>query len=40
MGELYDPDGNLLAEADAVFITVDMAKLAALAAEREKQERR
>ncbi len=40
VGELYDPDGNLLAEADAVFITVDMTKLAALAAEREKQERR
>jgi acyl-coenzyme A thioesterase PaaI-like protein len=36
-GELYDPDDNLLAEADAVFITVDMAKLHALAVERAKQ---
>ena len=37
VGELYDPDGNLLAEADAVFITVDMGKLQRLADEREKQ---
>jgi acyl-coenzyme A thioesterase PaaI-like protein len=36
-GELLDPDGNLLAEADAVFITVDMAKLKKLADDREKQ---
>ena len=36
-GELYDPDGNLLAEADAVFIEVDMLKLKALADERAKQ---
>ena len=36
-GELYDPDGNLLAEADAVFITVDFSKLQALAAQRDKQ---
>jgi acyl-coenzyme A thioesterase PaaI-like protein len=36
-GELHDPDGNLLAEADAVFITVDMSKLHALAVERAKQ---
>jgi acyl-coenzyme A thioesterase PaaI-like protein len=33
-GELYDPDGNLLAEADAVFITVDFSKLQQLAAQR------
>jgi hypothetical protein len=38
-GELRDPDGNLLAEADAVFITVDMAKLKKLADDREKQTR-
>jgi hypothetical protein len=37
-GELHDPDGNLLAEADAVFITVDMGKLQKLADDREKQE--
>ncbi len=36
-GELYDPDGNLLAEADAVFITVDFTKLRALADARDKQ---
>lgn len=36
-GWLYDGEGNLLAEADAVFITVDMGKLLALADEREKQ---
>ncbi|HVT77612.1 MAG TPA: PaaI family thioesterase [Acidimicrobiales bacterium] len=37
VGELYDPEGNLLAEADAVFITVDMGKLKKLADDREKQ---
>lgn len=36
-GFLYDPDGNLLAESDAVFISVDMSKLRDLAVEREKQ---
>jgi len=36
-GWLYDGDGNLLAEADAVFITVDMTKLRDLADEREMQ---
>ncbi len=36
-GWLYDGEGNLLAESDAVFITVDMSKLRDLAAEREKQ---
>ena len=36
-GELYDPDGNLLAEADAVFITVDFGRLKELADERERQ---
>ncbi|HUR78760.1 MAG TPA: PaaI family thioesterase [Acidimicrobiales bacterium] len=35
-GELYDPDGNLLAESDAVFITVDFSKLQALARQRDE----
>lgn len=37
-GESYDPDGNLLAEAEAVFITVDFRKLEALAGERQRGE--
>ncbi|MEY2397937.1 MAG: hypothetical protein QOJ00_1111 [Actinomycetota bacterium] len=36
-GWLYDPEGNLLAESDAVFISVDMGKLRDLAMERGKQ---
>ena len=39
VGELYDPDGNLLAESDAVFITVDFTKLTAMAEIREKRPR-
>jgi acyl-coenzyme A thioesterase PaaI-like protein len=38
VGELYDPDGNLLAEADAVFITVDFEKLKALAEARDEKQ--
>jgi acyl-coenzyme A thioesterase PaaI-like protein len=36
-GELYDAEGTLLAEADAVFITVDFSKLQALADERDSR---
>jgi acyl-coenzyme A thioesterase PaaI-like protein len=36
-GELYDPEGNLLAEADAVFITVDFERLRALAKDRDER---
>lgn len=37
VARLYDKAENLLAEADAVFISVDMAKLLELANERDKQ---
>ncbi|MEY2468976.1 MAG: hypothetical protein QOF21_1674 [Actinomycetota bacterium] len=36
-GALYDAEDNLLAEADGIFISVDMAKMALLADERDRQ---
>lgn len=37
-GELYDPDGNVLAEGEGLFIAIDFAKLKALAEERAKRD--
>jgi acyl-coenzyme A thioesterase PaaI-like protein len=36
-GRLYDADENLLAEADGIFISVDLGKMRVLADERERQ---
>lgn len=36
-GELYDPEGNVLAEGEGIFIAVDFSKLKALAEERERR---
>lgn len=36
-GELYDPEDNLLAEAEGIFIAIDFSKLQALANERAKR---
>lgn len=36
-GELYDPDGNVLAEGEGLFIAIDFSKLKALAEERERR---
>jgi acyl-coenzyme A thioesterase PaaI-like protein len=34
-GELYDPDGNVLAEGEAVFIAIDFGKMRELVAKRD-----
>ena len=36
-GELYDPDGNVLAEGEGLFIAVDFSKLKAMAENRARR---